>query len=269
MKVFSDFFKGIDYFFKGLSFLFNKGLWYYMIYPIVMWVAMFLAVLFLVGDMVDSWTKWLEAYLQDWVGGKMLFSVKLDFLAKAIAAFTNLLLRFAFWFIGGTFVKYLTLILLSPMLSRLSEVTESKMTGKKFDFSFGQFMKDIIRGIGITLRNMVIEYLFIIAGFFVCFFFPPAVIVVAPFLFFVSCYYYGFTMMDYSCERHKLSISEGTSFIHRNKALVCGIGLCLLLLLRIPTLFGDLIAITIGPAATCIAATLAFYERRKEEGAEV
>lgn len=269
MNVFSSFFKGIDYFFKGLSFLFSRGLWLYMLYPFLLWVGMFAATIFLVGGLVESIVEWLRAYLTEFFAGKSIYTFDLDFLVTAITFITNLLLRLAFYFIGGTIVKYLTLLLLSPMLSRLSEVLESKLTGRKFEFSFGQFMKDVVRGAGITLRNMIFEYLFIIAGFAICFFFPPAVFIVTPVLFFVSCYYYGFTMMDYSCERHRMSIAEGTAFIKQNKALVCGIGCCLWLLFKIPTLYGDLIAITIGPAAACIAATLAFHELRNHTSAQV
>lgn len=269
MRAFSDFFKGIDYFFKGIQFLFGKGLWYYMIYPMLLWAGLFIFSVFVVGDLIDDTVKWLEAWLNELIAGKMLFSVKLDFLVSALSFITNLLLRIAFFFIGGTVVKYITLLLLSPMLSRLSEVIESKLSGKKFPFSFAQLMKDILRGMGITLRNMLFEYLFIIAGFVVCFFFPPLVFIITPLLFFISCYYYGFTMMDYSCERHKMSIRQGTEFIKRNKALVCGIGACLWLMFKIPTLYGDLVALTIGPAAACIAGTLAFHELIKDESKKV
>lgn len=246
--------------------MFSKGLWYYMIYPIVLWIAMFAATIFLVGDMVDSIVTWMEAYLAGLFSGKSLFNVRLEFLVSVLGFITNLLLRLAFYFIGGTLVKYLTLILMSPMLSRLSEVLESKITGKKFDITFAQFLKDVWRGVVITIRNMFFEYLFIIAGFVLCFVFPPLVFVVTPVLFFISCYYYGFTMMDYSCERHKFSVRASTAFIHRNKALVCGLGCCLLLLFKIPTLYGDLIALTLGPAAACIGATLAFHELKKDSG---
>lgn len=269
MKVISDFFRGIDFFFKGLSFLFSRGLWPYMLYPFLLWIGLFAATLFLVGEWVESIVKWLEAFLNEWFTGRTLFSLKLDFLAGALSVITGILLRLAFWFIGGTLVKYLTLVLLSPMLSRLSEVMDSKTSGRKFDLSTGQYLKDVARGISITLRNMLLEYAFIFAGFLVCFLFPPAVFVVTPVLFFISCYYYGFTMMDYSCERHRLSIREGAAFIHKNKSLVCGIGCCLLLVLKMPTLLGDLAGLCIGPAAACIGATLAFNRLKTENRAEV
>ena len=160
MRAASDFFKGIGFFFKGLNFLFGRGLWYYMFYPMLLWGAMFIAAVFLFGDVVDETITWLKTYLNDWFLGKSLFSVKLDFLVEVISFITNLALRIAFYFIGATIVKYLSLLLLSPMLSRLSEVVEGKITGIKFSFSFSQFVKDVVRGAGITLRNLFFEYLF-------------------------------------------------------------------------------------------------------------
>lgn len=269
MRAIADFFKGFDYFFKGLSLLFSGGMWYYILYPFLLWTGMFAATLFLVGDLVENIVNSLKDYLNMWIAGKYLFSVKLDFLVDALSFVTEILLRVAFYFIGGTVVKYLTLLLLSLMLSRLSEVIEEKLSGRKFKFSFGQFLKDIARGISITLRNMFYEYLFIAVGFVLCFLFPPLVFVVTPVLFFISCYYYGFTMMDYSCERHRMGIREGIAFIHKHKALVSGIGCCLWLLFKIPTLFGDLIALMIGPAAACIAGTLAFHQLMKDKRAEI
>ncbi len=267
MKVFSDFFKGIDFFLKGLSFLFKKGLWYYMLYPFLLWVILFFATLFLFGELIEQITNWLENYLNTLTleGFEYLLFIKKGFVIKALNFLVSVFLRLAFFFIGGTIVKYLTLILLSPMLSRLSEVMESKITGEKFVFSFRQFLRDIMRGIFISLRNMFFEYLFIIGGFVLCFFFPPLIFVVTPLLFFVSCYYYGCTMMSYSCERYKMTVSQSLTFVRKHKALLSGIGCCLALCLKIPTLFGDLTGLMIGPAAACIGATLVFHQIKKEE----
>lgn len=242
-----------------------------MLYPLVMWVGIFLATLFLFGELVEQITRWLENWLSALTvdGFEHLLFIKKDFIIKALSFLVSVFLRLAFFFIGGTIVKYVTLILLSPMLSRLSEVIEGKITGTAFGFSFRQFMKDVMRGILISLRNMFFEYVFIIVGFVLCFFFPPLVFVVTPVLFFVSCYYYGCTMMDYSCERHRMRISESLTFVRKHKALVCGIGCCFALCLKIPTLFGDLAGLMIGPVAACIGATLAFHhidkDRRKNE----
>jgi CysZ protein len=266
MSVFSDFFKGIGYFFRGFSFLNKEKLWRFVLYPLILWIIIFLATLFLVGGLIGQITKQLEGFLITLTvdGFEHLLFFKKGFIIKALSFLVSVFLKLAFFFIGGTLVKYITLILLSPMLSRLSEAVESRVTGKKFDFSFGQFLKDILRGISISLRNMFFEYLFIIVGFMLCFFFPPLIFVITPVLFFVSCYYYGCTMMDYSCERHKMSISQSLSFVQKHKALVAGIGCCFALCLKIPTLFGDLAGLMIGPAVACIGAALAFHQIKKE-----
>jgi CysZ protein len=269
MHVFSSFFKGIDYFFKGLSFLFSKGLWLYMLYPMLLWIGLFAVNLFITGHFVEMSTQFTERYLAGLVGGKTLLGIKLDFLATAFSFIAGILVWFAMWIIGGAVVKYLTLLLMSPMLSRLSEVIEEKISGKKFGFTISQFMKDVVRGISITLRNMFYEYLFIVAGIVISFVFPPFALPVSIILVFISSYYYGFTMMDYSCERHRMSVREGTVFIKKHKALICGIGFCLWALYMIPTIIGTLIALTIGPAAACIAATLAFHDLRKHTSAQV
>jgi chorismate dehydratase len=271
MSVFSDFFKGIEYFFKGFSFLSKEKLWHYVLYPLILWIVIFLATLFLVGELIEQITRQLENFLTTLTvdGFEYLLFFKKGFIIKALSFLVSVFLKLAFFFIGGTLVKYITLILLSPMLSRLSEVIESKITGKKFDFSLGQFLKDVLRGISISLRNMFFEYLFIIGGFVVCFFFPPLIFVITPVLFFVSCYYYGCTMMDYSCERHKMSISQSLSFVRKHKAIVAGIGCCFALCLKIPTLFGDLAGLMIGPAVACVGATLAFNKIKEEKSAEV
>lgn len=267
MRGIPGFFKGIDLFFKGFSFFFSKGLWYYMLYPLILWVCIFLATLFLVGEMIEHITHWLENYLNTLTleGFEHLMFIKKGALIKALSFLVSIFLKLAFFFIGGSIIKYITLILLSPMLSRLSEVTEGKITGKKFDFSLSQFLKDIARGISISLRNMFFEYAFIIGGFVLCFFFPPLIFVVAPFLFLVSCYYYGCTMMDYSCERHKMSIAQSLAFVRKHRAVICGIGFCFMLFLKIPTLLGDLTGLMVGPAAACVGGTLAFHKIKESE----
>lgn len=269
MRVISDFFKGIDYFFKGLSFLFSKGLWYYMFYPVLVWVVMFTASIFLFGELIDGIVKWIEAELNGLLVGKMLFSLKLDVLVSIVTWISKWLLEVAFFFISSFFVKYTTLLLMPPILARLSEVVDTSVSGRKFKFSFAQFLKDIRRGLAITIRNLFLECLFILTGLILCFLFPPMIMVVPVVLFFISSYYNGFTMMDYSCERHRMSIQDGTAFIKKHKALVCGIGCCLWLLFLIPTVFGVLVALVIGPIPACIGATLAYNDLTKNERKQI
>jgi len=76
---------------------------------------------------------------------------------------------------------------------------------------------------------------------------------------FVECYYYGFSMMDYSCERQKLTASQSTAFITKHRGLAIGNGL-VFYLMHVVILAGWLLA----PAYAVIAATLSLYKVGKE-----
>lgn len=159
---------------------------------------------------------------------------------------------FIFW----TFNKYIVLIVLSPVLALLSEKTETILTGKRYPFSSGQFANDIIRGVLVALRNLIIEVV-IIAVFAISGILFP---VISPFLFIlmfvVSAYFYGFSMMDYNNERHRLSIREGTRLIRRNRILTVSNGAVFDLLMRIP-----IVGITFAPILGCVGATLALHRK--------
>src|ERR1700739_2746079 len=111
MRVFSDFFKGIGFFLKGFSFLFQKGLWYYMLYPLLLWIATLLATLFLFGELIEQITHWIENYLSSFIAGEVDYFpfIKKEYIIKTMSFFVSVFLRLAFFFIGGTIVKYVTL----------------------------------------------------------------------------------------------------------------------------------------------------------------
>jgi CysZ protein len=67
----------------------------------------------------------------------------------------------------------------------------------------------------------------------------------------VECYYYGFSMLDYSSERKRLSASESLRFIGRHKGLAIGNGMVFYMMHAVPVL-GWLLA----PAYAVVAATL-------------
>jgi CysZ protein len=100
--------------------------------------------------------------------------------------------------------KYLFLIIGSPVFAYLSEKTESIMEGKDFPFSFKQLFSDIMRGIRLALRNTLWQSVYTIS-LLILSFIPLVGWIVPVTTVFVECYYYGFSMLDYSCERHRLS----------------------------------------------------------------
>lgn len=169
----------------------------------------------------------------------------------------ELMLRLLMVFFYFSLFKYLFLIIGSPLFAYLSEKTESIIEGKDFPFSWGQFLKDIARGIRLALRNTLWQSVYTISLLILALF--PVVGWITPLIvLFVECYYYGFSMLDYSCERHKLSPSESISFIGRHKGLAIGNGMVFYLMHLLP-----IVGWILAPAYAVVAATISLYHQEK------
>ena len=270
MNFFAGFGKGVASFFKGFSVIFEKGLWHYIFYPLILLLLLTLATTYLVGELADSVKSWLESQMMfesipdegHWLSwAKHIVSGWLGFLV-------SIMVKLVMWIVSGTLMKYVILILLSPIMSLLSESIEEQINGVKFPFQFIQLLKDVLRGTLINIRNMLLEYLLIFAGFTLCLIFPPFTFIVTPFLLIIGWYFIGFSMMDYSCERNKMSIGEGIRFIRKNKGIAVGIGFCYAMFLSIPTIFGLGIGLMFGPTMAVAGSTIAFIELRKNSDAK-
>jgi CysZ protein len=259
MKFFSGFFTAVSNCFKGFTILFEKGLWPFLLYTILIWGVTF--ILTLLGIVAVS--DWLAGIFTEYIKtvpeeGHWLSWAKPYLDGAYVGLIIALVLKVLLWFISGTFSKYVTLIVLSPLFALLSEKAEEKLSGKSFPFSVIQLLKDIGRGIFISLRNMFLEYTFIIAAFLLGVIFPPSVFVTGPFLLFVSWYFTGFTMLDYSSERHKFGVGESVRFVRTNKGYACGIGFVYWLLTFFSFFPLSIVAIVFAPAVVVIGATVTF-----------
>lgn len=156
--------------------------------------------------------------------------------------------------------KYLFLIIGSPLFAYLSEKTESIMEGKDFPFNFRQLLKDMARGIKLALRNTLWQTVYIIS-LLILSFIPVVGWVVPVMTLLVECYYYGFSMLDYSCERHKLSASESISFIGKHKGLAIGNGMVFYLMHLVP-----FVGWVLAPAYAVVAATISLYHKDDRVG---
>lgn len=266
MNFFSGFFKGIGNCFKSFSLIFEKGLWPYLIYPFLIWIFIFTLAIFGVATLADILSTKLNYYFSfDKIPDEGHFlSFAKPFLTGYLSFIVVWVVKLVFWFVSGTLTKYILLIVLSPLFAMLSEKAEEKITGTIFTFSFTQLIKDVGRGIVISLRNMLLEYLFIILCFILALVFPLSAVVTTPLLFFVCCYFTGFTMLDYNSERHKFKLSESFRFIRSNKGYACGIGFVYWFFMALPTFAGDIIGLMFGPALAVIGAAITFLEIKKQ-----
>jgi CysZ protein len=156
----------------------------------------------------------------------------------------------ASFFVFFSVYKYVLLILASPLYAYISEKTESLLTGATFQFNVSQFIKDIMRGVQLSIRNFIkqmsISILLLLLSFI------PVVGLISALLFIVlDSYYYGFSMLDYSCERHQLNSTQSIAFVKKNKGLAIGNGLVFYCLFLIPVL-----GIIIGAPLSAMAAAI-------------
>ena len=154
--------------------------------------------------------------------------------------------------------KYLFLILGSPLFAYLSEKTEAILEGHDFPFSWSQLMKDILRGIRLALRNGLWQTVYTIS-LVILSFIPVVGWVIPVFSVLIECYYYGFSMLDYSCERHHLSPSQSIAYIGNHKGLAIGNGIIFFLMHAVP-----FVGWVLAPAYAVVAATLSLYYQQKE-----
>ncbi len=174
----------------------------------------------------------------------------LNFLFSMAAIMLQLVLFF-FYF---SLFKFFFLIVGSPVFAYLSEKTSSIIEGKDFPFSFSQLGKDIIRGIRLSLRNALWQTFYLFAIFLLSLV-PLAGWITPLIALFIECYYYGFSMVDYSLERARLSSSASIDFIGRHKGLAVGNGLMFYLMHIVP-----FVGWVLAPAYAVIAATLSLYK---------
>jgi CysZ protein len=119
-------------------------------------------------------------------------------------------------------------------------------------------MKDIVRGIRLALRNMLWQTVYTVSILILSFI--PVIGWITPLLaLLIECYYLGFSMLDYSCERNKLSTSQSIGFIGRHKGLAIGNGIVFYLMHFIPVL-GWLFA----PSYAVIAATISLHKAKND-----
>jgi CysZ protein len=243
----------IQSFFDAHKFIVKNKLWKWIIVPGIVYCLLFSIGIYFFG--VTSYQlvqlillktgikAWLESMQNGWLN--LLVIVGQGIIISVL---------FLFYF---SLFKFLFLIIGSPVFAYLSEKTESILEGKDYPFNFKQLIKDILRGIRIALRNIVWQTVYIITILILSFI--PLIGWIAPLVaLMVECYYFGFSMLDYSSERNKLSASQSIEFIGRHKGLAIGNGLIFYIMHLVP-----FIGWIFAPSYAVIAATLSLVSARQ------
>ena len=244
----------IQSYYRAHQFISSHRLWKWIMIPGILYM-----ILFTVG-MYFFWSSSGSAitYLSEMIGIERWLQQQRSGLLSFVFMMSRIMVQLLLLFFYFSLFKYLWLIIGSPVFAYLSEKTESLLAGTEYPFSWSQLLKDMFRGIKLALRNALWQTVYTVSILLLSF--VPVVGWVMPVVsLFVECYYYGFSMLDYSCERHKLSPAQSVTFISKRKGLAIGNGLVFYLMHFIP-----IIGWVLAPAYAVVAATISLYYQEKE-----
>lgn len=245
----------IQAYFKAHQFIKQHKLWKWIIIPGIIYCTLFMVSMYYFGQTSNNFIEFLSLKmgLKNW-----LDKINNGFLGF-LFTLGSLILWMAMMLLYFSLFKYFFLIVGSPIFAFLSEKTEAIIEGKEYPFSFLQLTKDIIRGVQIAGRNALWQTVYSISILIVSVI--PVVGWVMPFMaLLVECYYYGFSMLDYSMERNKKSTAESIAYIGTHKGLAIGNGLVFYLMHLLP-----FIGWVLAPAYSVVAATLSVIAVKEKQ----
>ena len=254
LPLLKDIIIAIEAYFKAHQFIRKHNLWKWIVAPGIIYMLLFCFSMYYFAHTSNNFIEWLnlKTGLKAW----------LDKMNSGILGFFftlgSLILWLAMMLFYFSLFKFFFLIVGSPVFAYLSEKTEAIIEGKDYPLNLSQMGKDIVRGIRIALRNAlwqtVYAFSFLVLSLVPCIGWVTPVIALL-----VEFYYYGFSMLDYSMERHKKSASESIYFIGNHKGLAIGNGLGFYVMHLLP-----FVGWVLAPAYAVVAATLSMYPLKEK-----
>ncbi len=240
---------------KAHLFIGKHNLWKWILIPGFCYMILFSAGIYFFWISADSAVSHLSQFIgiDRWLRHQHNAGLSFLFMMGGI------MVRLTMIFFYFSLFKYLFLIIGSPVFAYLSEKTESIMEEKEFIPQRAAIFKDIARGIKLALRNCLWQTVYTVSILILSFI--PLVGWITPLISsLVECYYYGFSMLDYSCERHGLSPSASILYISKRRGLAVGNGMVFYLMHFVP-----FVGWVLAPSYALVAATISLYHQNLEE----
>jgi CysZ protein len=223
----------------------------WMILPGIFYTLLFIAAVYFFFRSSDQVVNWISSKLniESWLQQKR--SEWLSFLFVMSGVMMRLTLTL-FYF---SLFKYLVLVFGAPLFAYLSEKTESSLENKSEPVKFETIKKDSIRSIRLALRNCGWQTVYFIALIFLSLV-PVAGWIVPLICLLMECYYFGFSMVDFSLARNGFTEGQSIIFIGRHKGFAIGNGI---------VFFFMHILVFLAPAYAMIASTLTIHHVKTKQ----
>lgn len=245
-----DFFIGLRAYKQGFKLISELKLWKFFFIPALIGFFVGGGILTAAWFWSDQFGSWLVSWWI-WDFGKSV----VDWIGQFLGGAAILVLGFVVY-------KHIVMALSAPFMAPISEKTEMHLTGRSLNETdtSQEYMRTLLRGIKINIRNLFRELLFTIP-LLILGFIPLIGLLSGVAILYVQSYYSGYGNMDYTLERH-LDYNETKKFVSANKGLAVGNGFVFTLMLFIP-LIGMMLTLPVSTAAATIQ-TVQRIEQNKQ-----
>ncbi|MCG8574336.1 MAG: EI24 domain-containing protein [Flavobacteriales bacterium] len=236
---FKDLSQAIGSYGKAFGLFSKLGLWRFIFIPVLIGLLIGAGILALAYGLSDNIGDYLSSFWPWEFGSETVNSIG-HFLGGVIVLVFGLII-----------FKHAVMALSAPFMAPISEKIEIHLTGRALDKTDTpkEYMRVLIRGIRINVRNLLLELLITIPLLLMSFI-PILNLVSTALLIYVQSYYAGFGNMDYTLERHR-DVSGSVKFVSKHKGVAVGNGLIFTLMLAIPFI-GICLALPFSAAAATI-----------------
>lgn len=221
----------------------------WILFPGIIYAALFIIGMYFFWTSADDAVSWIsnKMHIEPWLQKER--SQWLSFFFVMMGMMLRLVLVL-FYF---SLFKYLILIIGSPVFAYLSEKTEAIVEKREHSFNWKELRKDAARSVRLALRNCL-QQTFYFIGLALMSLLPLIGWITPVIALLMECYYFGFSMLDYSFARSSFNRQQSIRFISRHRGLAIGNGILFYLVHA---------AIIFAPAYAIIAATLSVHKVKK------
>jgi CysZ protein len=219
-EILKGIYKGCTAYFEVYEIISRLKLWKFFAIPMLISLLVFSMILLVSFSFSNAIGSYLASF---WIW---------DFGQETIQTISRIFGGLFIVIIGFISFKHIIMALSAPFMGPISKIIEDDFNGVVSQNSTSTSKGLLIRGIRISLRNLLREFILTIP--ILLFGLIPVIGLFSAILLFLSqAYFAGFGNMDYTLERH-FSYKKSILFVKNNRGLAIGNGIVFMLFLLIP-----------------------------------
>lgn len=219
-EILKGIYKGCTAYFEVYGIISRLKLWKFFAIPMLISLLVFSMILLVSFSFSNAIGSYLASF---WIW---------DFGQETIQTISRIFGGLFIVIVGFISFKHIIMALSAPFMGPISKIIEDDFNGVVSQNSTSTSKGLLIRGIRISLRNLLREFILTIP--ILLFGLIPVIGLFSALLLFLSqAYFAGFGNMDYTLERH-FSYKKSILFVKNNRGLAIGNGIVFMLFLLIP-----------------------------------